>query len=114
MKIFERGAKETIYKVIQTQIGIECDICKERILAKDGLIKPIYYSVTTGQIDWDNDCRSSVKHHDICPHCLPKFAEEYLKDVGKWQYIKIEREVCRKHESYTLEDTKEEKKDEDI
>ena len=113
MKIFEKGAKETIYKVTETLVGIQCDICKERILDTGGPIKPVYYRVTTGHTDWGNDSCESIENYDVCPHCLTKFMEGYFEKAKGSQYMEIQREVCYKHDFWSYEKMEEGKDETD-
>lgn len=75
-----------------------CDICNT-VIKKSNIVNRVknknmveWYSVSTGHNDWGNDSCESWEYLDVCPKCLSKVFQEYLKrSAGKnSEHINIE------------------------
>lgn len=89
-----------VYSAEGRKVGVKCDICGKFIDGDSHGYNPndeqVYYSVTTGHYDWGNDSDESREHKDICPACILRFVEHYLREATGSEYIEIEREYAEK------------------
>ena len=104
MKHLSSSVTSLAYKVTQTVIGVECDVCHKVIPAdKRGWADRTgrYFEVTTGHRDWGNDSCESVQTLDICPECLTKYVADYFEKMrgSNTAYLEITTEVSYPEES---------------
>lgn len=104
MKHLSSSVTSPAYKVTQTVIDVECDVCHKIIPAtkrswtdKSGR----YFTVTTGHHDWGNDSIDSIETIDICPECLPKYVTDYFEEMedSNTAYLNIETDVAYPEET---------------
>lgn len=92
-KVLSNEAEEVVCKKRRKVLGIKCDKCGKEIspyqFAGD---ESKYYRVMTGHHEWGNDSCESIEYKDICPECIAKFVDEYLKNGRDSAYIEIETE----------------------
>ena len=90
--ILSTAVTSTAYKITKTVTGVECDMCNEIIPVKAKLFdRPDhYFEVMTGHNDWGNDSVDSYETHDICPKCVAKFIEDYLKDCRDTAFLRLD------------------------
>ena len=90
--LMSNSVMSTAYKITKTVTGVECDICKDVIPVKSlshSNSEHRYFEVPTGHYDWGNDSCDSVETRDICPKCISKFIEEYLRDCSDTAHLQL-------------------------
>ena len=86
-KILCEETKEIVYSAKKELLGIECDICKKTLP-----LPTMYFTVITGHHDWGTDSCESRIYRDVCPDCIDKYVNDYLKDCSDTGYIEINKE----------------------
>jgi len=101
--------KEKVVKEVEVvkEKQIICDECKKiirSIKSTDNLFglknRIEWYSVTTGHYDWGNDSEDSIEHMDICPDCIEKVFNYFMKRSkgDNTEYIHINHEYGYEYE----------------
>lgn len=92
--LLRNSVTSTAYKVTRTVIGIECDICNKVIPVRGNTDNRRYFEITTGHSDWGNDSIESMETVDVCPDCVTKYIEDYLRDCSNTAYLNLRVEIA--------------------